>query len=288
LTATLTEVGVSTPGGEADAQQTGGTDIDHAHGTFVAGLIRQQCPDANILDVEIGQGDGVVRESAMLHLFRALLVRQVMALRNKQPDRLIDVVCLAFGYYDEQPEDQVFDHRLLRPIQALARHGVVVVASAGNDATTRPFYPAAYAPHAGGVVAGASADSVPVISVGAQNPNERSVALFSNAGPWVRVHRPGAALVSTFPADANGSMQPVAELSVPGDGVRSTMDPDDYTVGSDGGFGTWSGTSFAAPVLAGEIAQALLDSGNLDKNRPKDRLERGWAAVTACTEIGRP
>src|SRR3712207_8911934 len=39
---------------------------------------------------------------------------------------------------------------------------------------------------------------------------------------------------------------------------RSSVDPDHYT-----GFGTWSGTSFAAPVAAGAIAASLLEHGTL-------------------------
>ena len=38
--------------------------------------------------------------------------------------------------------------------------------------------------------------------------------------------------------------------------VRSTVDPDDFT----GGFAAWSGTSFAAAVLAGELAQSLIEA----------------------------
>ena len=41
---------------------------------------------------------------------------------------------------------------------------------------------------------------------------------------------------------------------------RATIDPDNFT-----GFGTWSGTSFAAPVAAAAVAQALVDSGTLAK-----------------------
>jgi subtilisin family serine protease len=66
------------------------------------------------------------------------------------------------------------------------------------------------------------------------------------------------------------------------------MDPDDFTRRSDGGFGTWSGTSFAAPIVAGQIAQALLDSGTLDASEANARLDRGWAAVTECVGIERP
>ena len=53
----------------------------------------------------------------------------------------------------------------------------------------------------------ARSERVPIVSVGAMNP-DRTVALFSNAGEWVACHRPGAALVSTFPTTFNGSEQP--------------------------------------------------------------------------------
>ena len=36
---------------------------------------------------------------------------------------------------------------------------------------------------------------------------------------------------------------------------RETIDPDDFT----GGFALWSGTSFAAPYVAGRLALALVD-----------------------------
>jgi serine protease len=37
--------------------------------------------------------------------------------------------------------------------------------------------------------------------------------------------------------------------------ARSTPDPDDYS----SGFGVWSGSSFSAPTLAGQVAHALCD-----------------------------
>ena len=59
--------------------------------------------------------------------------------------------------------------------------------------------------------------------------------------------------------------------------VRETIDPDDFT----GGFGTWSGTSFAGPVLAGKIAQRLW-AGDLMSTDVAEALARGWSAVTGC------
>jgi len=61
---------------------------------------------------------------------------------------------------------------------------------------------------------------------------------------------------------------------------RASIDPDDYA----SGFGIWSGTSFAAPVLAGEIAAHLFDHSDLDDVSPAAAVDRGWAAIEA--EVG--
>jgi subtilisin family serine protease len=95
-------------------------------------------------------------------------------------------------------------------------------------------------------------DVVPVSTVGALNP-DTTTAMFSNDGPWVRYLRHGAALVSTFPTTFDAAQGPSYELRLPDGEVRSSLDPDDFS----SGFGVWSGTSFAAPVFAGEVAAAL-------------------------------
>jgi len=112
----------------------------------------------------------------------------------------------------------------------------------------------------------------PLVSVGALNPNG-TVALFSNIGPWVQTFATGAAVLSTVPAGTaptafSGGLH--ATAAAPIDGLnRETIDPDDFT----GGFAVWSGTSFAAPVIAGRIAAELHRS-------PGDRsVERARRAV---------
>ncbi len=128
---------------------------------------------------------------------------------------------------------------------------MAVVVSAGNDATRRPSYPAAFAPYDGGMPD--DLDRIPITTVGALNP-DGSVALFSNDGPWVGFWRPGAALVSTFPTTYDGSQEASNELFGANGEVRAALDPDDYRAG----FAVWSGTSFAAPLFAGQLAELLL------------------------------
>lgn len=115
-----------------------------------------------------------------------------------------------------------------RPPSALAaavaarRHDTVVVAAAGNNAGDRAFWPAA--------IQG-------VIAVAAYDSRAGGPATFSNHGPWVDVCAPGVALRSCY---------------VTGTRRVGTLD-----VAFDGG-ASWSGTSFAAPLVAAEIARRLV------------------------------
>ncbi|MDN5761756.1 MAG: S8/S53 family peptidase [Microlunatus sp.] len=264
-----------------NADLLGGLAVTTGHGTFIAGLIRQTCPDARILAVRVIQGDGVVAEADLLDALGMLWLRQRTALADRQSDQLIDVVSLSLGYYHEQYGDRAFDPFLLAPLRALARLGVTIVTSAGNDATVRPMYPAAFAPWGKGPIREPSSSELPVIAVGALNP-DGTIAMFSNEGPWVSAYRPGAALLSTLPL-VDGSRSPTAAL-VSGTPhlFRSTIDPDDFR----SGFGIWSGTSFAAPILAAELARQLLaddDFGTDADFEPRAAVARGWAAVAAAS-----
>jgi subtilisin family serine protease len=103
---------------------------------------------------------------------------------------------------------------------------VVVVASAGNDGTCRPTYPAAL-------------DGV--VSVGAVGPG--GPAPFTNYGPWVRACAPGVDLLSAFFRDVSNT-------------GSSDVEP-----GRFDGWAFWSGTSFAAPMVVGALAAAMRAAG---------------------------
>ena len=131
-----------------------------------------------------------------------------------------DILSLSFG-------GNALGHApaLRSAIAAAQLVGIVVVASAGNDGVSQEQYPAAY-------------DGV--IAVGALGPDGPTP--WTNYGEWVDACAPGADLVSSFFADFDGPTPRV-----------NTVDPDKFE-----GWATWSGTSFAGPVVVAAIAREMV------------------------------
>jgi subtilisin family serine protease len=273
----------------------GSIDRIAGHGTFIAGLVHQACPDATILAWRGIETNRALVESEWLTTLAQIteLVRRHR--HGEEGGHPIDVLSLSLGYYHENSADDLLDPILWSIVGELGRLGVTVVCSAGNDATERPCYPAAFAPWRNG--RGPHHERrhrLPVVSVGALNPNS-SDALFTNTGPWVRAYAPGAAVMSTMPP-FDGGGQPLDKVYVQGR-LRESIDLDDYRSGLNGdaaqrgGFGLWSGTSFAAPLIAGQIAEAMRPA-LMDRRNPNDRppaaVRRGWQAVSDVTELEEP
>ena len=183
------------------------------HGTFIAGLIEMGAPGPAVTLRRVlhaqGDGDEVQIAAALAAL--------------PDPPAQGGLLNLSFGGY-------AMEHPglLASAVAAVQARGYVVVASAGNDGTCRPTYPAALPD---------------VVSVGAVGPH--GPAPFSNHGPWVRACAPGVDLVSTFFTGWNGDAP-----------ASGGADPDDYS-----GWARWSGTSFAAPVVVGALARHMAETG---------------------------
>jgi hypothetical protein len=266
----------------------GELDTDTGHGTFISGIVRQVVPDARVLAIRIMHSDGIVYEGDLICALR-LLAKRIADAEEGDPRppkggdlaAMVDVVSLSLGYFSESAADVAYSSGLWLVIEELERMGVVVVAAAGNYATSRKFYPAAFA--AQPIPAG----QVPLISVGALNPNG-SRALFSDGGPWVTAAAAGTVMLSTYPTDINGSRSPQLELPAhPASALRAgraALDLDDYSAG----FALWSGTSFSGPLLAAYITRALLAGAagpvpglRLDVRGRQAATDRAMAALTS-------
>jgi subtilisin family serine protease len=227
--------------------------------------------------VPVMYGDGVADEAVVVDALQLLYARQVLALRD--PERwgpLVDVVSLSLGYYHETTGTFDDEGALVTALRALASTGVAVVAAAGNGASDVEFFPAAFAEGSG--------FEVPLVSVGAHNPGGlnpggRTVSVYSNTGTWVKGYRCGTAVVSTMPVTFDGSIRSVLNLPGSKNPTRGSIDLDDYS----GGFGQWSGTSFAAPALAGDVATWLAAHGPLPGDA-RGRVKLARRAVAAAVK----
>ena len=108
------------------------------HGTFIAGLIRQVAPQARVLSMRVMNSAGLVDDSAVINALTWLHDTDAV-----QPD----IVLMAFGRRAVADDPTLPDVR--RAVHKLIDQGVKVVASAGNDGSDQPVYPAAFAAEPG-------------------------------------------------------------------------------------------------------------------------------------------
>ena len=188
---------------------------DHGHGTHVAGTIAAAldnltgnpaeaegvvgvAPHARILAYKVCRADGTCDDFA---------IQQAIARAIADGANVINM-SLGESEYSQSLNDAVQD---------AWNAGLVIVAGAGNDGTTAPFYPAAF-------------DNV--ISVAAFDEDHRRPS-FSNYGSWVDISAPGNVIMSTYPMSA------CAASTTPGD---------------TGCYAWNTGTSMATPHVAGAAA----------------------------------
>lgn len=208
-------------------------DFAAGHGTFVAGMVQQVAPAAEIsmyqaLDSD-GQGTEIDTACAMIAAVEAGADIVNLSLGNQSRDNVPPVaMAAALDRIAELERDQ--------------GRRVLLVAAAGNYGDDIPCWPAAFRR---------------VVSVAALGPDRRG-ADWSSRGWWVTCSAIGEGVRSTY---VTGRESPAAD-----------PEPDVFC---EDPWALWSGTSFAAPQVAGAVARIASETG-LDVHRAVGLLlERG-------------
>jgi subtilisin family serine protease len=220
------------------------------HATFIAGIIRRHAPSA-VLDVRtalLSEPDGAQERWTMpLWTFAERLA--------EYQDAGVEVLNLSVGVATGDGRPPLVLQRAIAQLTP----SMVVVAAAGNHGMgglSDEERKAAGLPARGAALFPAALDDV--LAVGALDGRHpgRVDAAFTPRGahatetaPWIDVFAPGVETVSTYLGDAGRESVLVRDA----DGHEELLDFD--------GWASWSGTSFAAGEITGEIA-ALLAQGH--------------------------
>jgi subtilisin family serine protease len=199
-------------------------DLAAGHGSFCAGIVQQIVPEAPIIVYKTLDSDGFAHE---LRVARAM----VRAVREGLEAGQHVVVNLSFGAEtadDERPVALSVALEIIDEESRGAGRETVVVAAAGNFGHDRPCYPAAF----------------PTVTAVAATTQGMLPAEWSSRGAWVDVCTIGEGVRSTF---------------VPG--TESPSVDYDFEKFPQDAWALWSGTSFAAPQVAGAIAKIAIEEG---------------------------
>ncbi len=185
------------------------------HGTFISGVIRCIAPASDIVVERILGVAGFARESRLIQQIHDALARSP------------DIISMSAGCYTRKNVPSLAFQTLWE--ERLSQiGGVVLVAAAGNQSATTPFWPAAF-PWC--------------VGVGSMTRDGQRRSWFSNHGAWVDVYAPGEKIVNAY---AHMKYKTIVD----GD-VRDTS----------AGIVKWSGTSFSTPIVTGLIAARMSRTG---------------------------
>lgn len=179
------------------------------HGTFTAGVVEQVAPGAQVTMYAAASDVGFASD---LDVAAALLRAAAHGAR---------IINVSIGGSTADDTPPIATEAAIHAIQRDYPE-TLIIASAGNNGTSVPVYPAA---------------QKQVVAVGALNA-DRTPAEWSSFGHWVDCSAVGVGVASTF--------VPGVEPPNPGGTQDSVFGPDAWAL--------WSGTSFAAPQITGAVA----------------------------------
>ncbi len=239
-------------------------DYPHAyHGTAIAGVLTTIAPGMTIQEVRVNDRSGLLTDVSAARGMASSL--RTLALADYP-----DVIVNAFGSPACNVDPNVVGGADLRPIGLEAvvevvdkfdpklAQGMVIVASAGNVASTRPHYPAAFESVAsvGALDGTVDPDGDPWTSRSRTAP----LADFTNRGPWVKFYATGVDIPTT---DAKG-----LRFETNGDIID--------------GKAIVSGSSYSAPNFAALVAEVMSTS----KIKARAAIDVLRGASTAPVQCG--
>jgi Subtilase family len=232
------------------------------HGEAIDGVLTTVAPGAAIVDVRINDRAGLATDVSAARAIAA-------SLRSLTIPNYPNLIVNAFGYAacDLNP---TAPGAVLQPVgmeavvEAVDRFdpvkagGMLIVASAGNEASSRPRYPAAFPSvlSVGALDGTIDADGSPWSSPSKTAP----VTDFSNRGSTVDVYALGVALPTTHVSQ-----------------VRFEYGGEVLT-----GMGSVTGTSFAGPKMAAYIAERMSTTGSTARVARDYLLANGVAPLPQC------
>ncbi|MGY1679263.1 S8 family peptidase [Geodermatophilus sp. SYSU D01176] len=217
------------------------------HGTFATGIVQQVAPGAEVvvrraLNTE-GDGDEVE------------VAREIV----RAAEQGAEVVNLSLGFLTAGDRPPLAMEEALRTAigtaRAQGRH-LLVICAAGNYGDVRRCWPAAFSddPEFRDHVV-----SVAALRLDDDHEGQVVGAEWSTHGDWVTCSTLGQGVVSTYVV---GREAPASD----------ELDPDTFGPNS---WATWSGTSFAAPQVAGAVVRMVRDGEHATAKEALDALLAG-------------
>ncbi len=174
------------------------------HGTHVAGIIGSSinngiggagvAPNAKIMPINVFDGEFAYTSEIIQGIYYAI-------------NQGADVINLSLGSYS-------YSSAFNTAIQDAHKKGIVIVAAAGNEKKSAPFYPAAY-PNVISVASTTSADQI---------------SSFSNFGETVDITAPGSSIYSTLPKGGYGFLDGTSMATPIVSGVAALIKSSDPTL----------------------------------------------------------